>query len=302
MVLVAREFYTRSFYSDHIFSRSSVCCYFHWAIAIIVPFFIVYATKNFWVGIRVDYEQPIVDYRFEYILYTMQGSQSYGYTNVRDMNGLMANNLQSVTAKTSMLDYNNDGLNDMFQGYFSFRGSTANLQRVQLYVFFNYGFREVVKYEMQDFIRIDVPSLGAGISRINVNGDIQFKQLTSMPSTPIPINTRNTSIFSDPNANLNIFEYMMNGTNRTEYLDCDYNYLLTPSNGIAEDKTEIFVQLRIPPYESIMHNAPLLENAKFAWIQYISIFLPCWFVIEKMLAFFYKNHIFTTRVLTNLRE
>ena len=40
-----------------------------------------------------------------------------------------------------MLDENNDGRNDIFNGYISWRGGSFGLQQSQIYLFFDYGFR-----------------------------------------------------------------------------------------------------------------------------------------------------------------
>jgi len=291
----------KKFYHADFFSLSTFCCSIIFGLIIILPFFIVFATKNFWLSAEVEYEQALVAYRYEAIIYTLNNGINQGYSNMRDLNQLMTNNILSPTIKTYFDDTNQDGKPDTFHAYVSFRGETSTLEKTELFFFFDYGFRTILRLQMQDYIRIEIPS-PFGLSRANVFGDLMFKQLAPLPASSITNANYNSSMFSDPDANVNIFETMLNNTNKTEFLYGDYDYLVTPSNGLNEDKTEIFITLKIPPFQPVKHIPSVLENFKFSWIQYISILVPTVWIGHKLLTFLFKNNIFNPISVSNFDD
>jgi len=196
MVFLLTEAYHRK-YSERVFSSSTLCCVFIYAIVIVIPFFIVFATNGFWITARVEYEQPTVQYRYEFLLYNYNDGQSYGFSNIADVSKMMSANILDVTSKTGMIDTNSDGKYDIFDGYFAFRGSSSTLKNTQLYIFFDYAFTETTKLAMQDFVRLDISSSN-GISQAHLVGDISLRQLKPFPATTIPIYTYNYSLFSSP--------------------------------------------------------------------------------------------------------
>jgi len=293
---LTNEEYKR-FYHANKCSCATLFCLIMYSIAILLPFFLAFSTANFWLHVDRSYEQPIVDARNEYIIYGMQSGTTYAFSNVDFVNSLYQKPLVSPTYRIQLIDNNNDGKNDMIQATISFFSSTAQLTNVQLLIFFNYGLRNVINMQMQDFVRISLSST-TGISKAYVTGSVGFKQVNPIQDSTIVRKIYNQSIFEDPTQNFDIMSIINAQQSKNETLFCDCQNVVIP--GGLNNYTEINVMLTIPSSQEIAYIPSILENLKFAWIQYMALFIPIFYIVDKIMKFIYKNRVFPTQELNDL--
>jgi len=231
------------------------------------------------------------------MIYTFQDGATSAFTNVDFVNDLYTTTITAPSIRTLNIDTDLDGKNDVIQAKIQFFADTTSLTNMQLFLFFNYGFRTVVSLQMQDFVRIDLTA-PSGISKAYITGTLNFKQIGPIQSSIVARKIYNQSIFEDPTQNYDIMSIVSTQFNRNESLYCDCDNIVVP--GSLSNSTEIVVTFNIPPSQQILYYPTLLENLKFAWVQYIALFIPIFFIIHSVLQFAFRNKIFSTQEINNL--
>lgn len=142
---------------------------------------------------------------------------------------------------------------------------------------------------------IDTPN---GASYINTNGNLELRQKSPISSGTIA----RTLYYSDIFKNSTLpFDYV--GTYKEfnqRNLTTVYNFdkFVMPYKSSRE--TELDISIIIPSYQEVIYISPLLTTLKFAWIQYLSIFIPSVFVCYFILLFIFRYQIFETSVINDL--
>lgn len=73
-----------------------------------------------------------------------------------------------------MVDLDDDDYPEKFVGSIVFPSDAANLKNIELYVFFSYGIRSIIKMQMNGFTHIQVQST-TGISHATIKGEIKLR-------------------------------------------------------------------------------------------------------------------------------
>jgi len=246
-------------------------------------------------------EQPIIHFRNEVVMYNLVAGTSYGYSSVSDLSELFENQIVSPTVKSLSIDKNQDGKPDFFEFQISFgyqSGQTNNdLQASQIYLFFDYGLRDRVKLQMQDFIKIDINPAN-GLSKAYIVGEIELKQRNPLQASTIIRNIYNTSLFDDANQNVNAVTLQEEKLYRNESLYCSCQSSIM--GGSSGSISEITIKLAVPPEQRVIYIPTILENLKFSWIQYIALFIPIYLIISRTMTFAFRNKIFATQEINDL--
>lgn len=300
MVYLISQSYRR-FYHANKCSCATLFCVLMWAATLVIPFFLAFSTNNFWLRKNEMTEQPIIHFRNEVVMYNLVAGTSYGYSSVSDLSELFENQIVSPTVKSLSIDKNQDGKPDFFEFQISFgyqSGQTNNdLQASQIYLFFDYGLRDRVKLQMQDFIKIDINPAN-GLSKAYIVGEIELKQRNPLQASTIIRNIYNTSLFDDANQNVNAVTLQEEKLYRNESLYCSCQSSIM--GGSSGSISEITIKLAVPPEQRVIYIPTILENLKFSWIQYIALFIPIYLIISRTMTFAFRNKIFATQEINDL--
>ena len=144
-------------------------------------------------------------------------------------------------------------------------------------------------------IDIDTPY---GASYINTNGDLVLKQKSPISEATIAKTVYYTDIFRNASAPFDYVGTYKEFNNRNLTTVYKYDKLVMPYRTSRE--TELDINIEIPSYQEVLFISPLLTTLKFAWIQYISILIPCVIVCYLILLFIFRFQIFETSVINDL--
>ena len=141
-------------------------------------------------------------------------------------------------------------------------------------------------------IDIDLPS---GASEVYVDGSLNLKQRKTLKTSRVVRKVYNESLFS--------FDRPVDGFwNRVlrRYLDrnetAEFEYEYTTKAPADKDGVKVGINLRIPVYQEVIYHPMFLQNLKFAWIQYLSLAIPIWYIVSSFSHYIFSQQIFETSV------
>jgi len=242
-------------------------------------------------------EQPDVTFKNEIVIYNYQDGETLAYSTVPSFNQLLDSIIVSPVISAKSVDSNNDGKVDSFRIKISFSSSSAELTYSQIYLFFTYELSDIAKIELSDFVKIELSSAG-GIEKAKVIGSINFKQRQPLSSSTVSQSSYETGFFDDPDQNYNIAELEQDKYSRDEYIVADYQTVILPALGTG--RTEIDIELKVPSKQIIDYEPNILENFKFSWIEYLSVFIPFYIIVSIGLNFLFRNRLFAIQEVNNL--
>jgi len=298
MVYLGKEPFRR-YYFAHKSSCATAFCVLVYAAFVVIPIFLGLATNNFWPA-QLEYtEQPIFKYRDEAIILNYQNGAVLGYSSVTALNDMFSDKIISPSVKASAIDKNNDGKPEKFHFEITFNSDTSTLTMSQIYLFFDVALTNKVNLQMQDYIKFNVNSAN-GISGATISGNIEFNQNMPLQSSTIIRNVYNTSVFDEPLDELDAISLEERKMRRNETITC--NCQMSVISGQAGTKSKIVIDLDLPISQPIWYIPTLFQNLKFAWIQYIYLLLPIYFLLDWILRFAYRNKLFYLFELNDLPD
>jgi len=292
------------------------------AFVIIVPYLLAYNSHGFWRRENTYFEQPHVQYTHKVILLlsgyevTDPGRphdtvplQLY-YSSMPAVNAFHEDNLRASVLKSEEVDTDNDGLNDMImvEATMPLRPTEA-IYACTMLVFVQYRLNDRVKLEMESLVTVDHSSSVPGKS-ISTFGDIALSQIQPLsvrggykqPYSNSPLLDSQTVNSAEETFVPTIIE-KYSARNETTALSSAYNVWNQDaplSYDHIQKKTFVSkVKVRIPRNE-VLYTPEISETLKFAWIQYFSVFVIIFYLVDTVQAFVYSSQIFETTVSSDL--
>jgi hypothetical protein len=81
-------------------------------------------------------------------------------------------------------------------------------------------------------------------------------------------------------------------SNRNVTTKFEGDLFLSPKLNNDNNKVEIILNVYIPKIQDVLYYASFGETIKEAWIQYIYIFIPIYFLVHFILGFIIRNRVF----------
>jgi len=298
MVYLGKEPFRR-YYFAHKWSCATAFCLLIYAAFVVIPIFLGLATNNFWPA-QLEYaEQPTFKYRDEAIILNYQDGAVLGYSSVTALNDMFSDKIISPSVKSSAIDKNNDGKPEKFHFEITFNSDASTLTMSQIYLFFDVALTNKVNLQMQDYIKFNVNSVN-GISGATISGNVEFNQNIPLQSSTIIRNVYNTSVFDEPLDELDAISLEERKMRRNETITC--NCQMSVISAQSGTKTKIVIDLDLPISQSIWYIPTLFQNLKFAWIQYIYLLIPIYFLLDWIMRFAFRNKLFYLFELNDLPD
>ncbi len=281
MIKVYNAPYIRRYYAPFL-STATVCCFLALAFVVLLPFFLAYGTGQFWIKSNTYYEQPRVQFTGELFIDVSNTTGTVAYCSIQSINQQFGNNVLAPIVESASEDANDDGKNDMItiRAFLPVYNATTVTQ-VNMIVGLHYLLSETVKIRMVSGIFVSVYA-GSGASKIVAVGDVLLRQ-----KHPLEVSSKSISTLY---AGAGIFEPLKTGSflsalkeyeKRNETLQFRHNEIVVPYGGGAQ--TEIELKLRVPLNQPVHYVPGMVEMLKTAWIQYMYILIPVYFVIYELL-------------------
>lgn len=299
MVLLYSEPIVKSFRA----SRLSFSYWFSWLIfagIVILPFFLSFATNNFWVK-RVEYnEQPKVLYRKELFVTAYSTSAgSIGYSTLGTANDLFSENLVPVTIKSATIDNNYDSIPDLYDFNITLNTPQNDLRHITIFATFDVRLRRRIKLDTVAMIYADI-SLPEGGAEVYVNGEIEIRQKKPLTTGSITGTVYNETVIETGSMN-NLYMPLLLQRYQDRNITAEYVYdapVIRPGGRFG---TTVNLKIRIPSDASLTYVPPFLEVMKYAWVQYIALLIPIAFILGSFAKFLYGNQILESQVVSPLK-
>ena len=263
-------------------------------LLIIAPLLIAYRTSGFWIKEKYYTESPYVYYRHEAIVYVDTGSRTLVWTTYPNLNQFLSMEGVLNTPLIQSIEVDNDfnGKNDYmdFSSTFTLNsGETVN--SVNAYLFFDYELRLFSRVRALGLALIQ-EQLDSGASKLAVTGDLNFFQKINLPHKGDNTDFANELIIDQSSSfDLNAYVQSYNARNLTTELMHSFRRW---QMGAAADNTFV-LELRVRyPEQTLRYEPGFLEEIKFAWIQYLSIFVIFLFAFDRLKTFVFQNQVFPT--------
>jgi hypothetical protein len=141
-------------------------------------------------------------------------------------------------------------------------------------------------------VDLDLPN---GASSVFIDGVLKLRQRKPLKSSKIVRKVYNESLFSLDRPVDGFWTQMLRRyLDRNETTFYDYqSFSYAPGDGLS---TRINLNLRVPVFQEVAYQPLFLQNLKFAWIQYLSLVIPIWFIVTSFSHYVFSEQIFETAV------
>lgn len=274
---------------------------------------ILYKHLDFWNNEGVYYEQPNVEYNDELIMVVNDNEETKTFSSILYLNQFFDPLLNIPMIKYEIFDDNHDGLNDTFKFKINFPvNSVTTITNIKLYLFFKYSLNTNIQGSIERTLcEVDI-NTPLGVSYVKINGDLVLKQKFPLSSSTFSVGNYKENILnvSETYAD-NTTTYLKNDVtdfnieskkeyfyNRDVYTVFDYSKVVIPYKN--RDVVQIELTVNIPSFQAIMWEIPIAAKIKFAWVQFMALFIPVYVILRLIQFYIFKNRIFPSVPVSDL--
>ena len=274
---------------------------------------ILYKHLDFWNNEGVYYEQPNVEYNDELIMVVKDNGETKTFSSILYLNQFFDPLLNIPMIKYEIFDDNHDGLNDTFKFKINFPvNNVKTITNIKLYLFFKYSLNTNIQGSIERTLcEVDINS-PLGASYVKINGDLVLKQKFPLSSSTFSVGNYKENILnvSETYAD-NTTTYLKNDVtdfnieskkeyfyNRDVYTVFDYSKVVIPYKN--RDVVQIELTVNIPSFQAIMWEIPIAAKIKFAWVQFMALFIPVYVILRLIQFYIFKNRIFPSVPVSDL--
>ena len=170
--------------------------------------------------------------------------------------------------------------------------------------FFDYYLIKKARFytESMMYLDIDTPN---GENRIILNGELKLKQKSPIAQMSLPRVIKDDYLFGidreSPYDMLALYNKYSSKNITTKFEgDIFLSRYNVENNGNGNNKVDITLNVYIPKSQDVLYYASFAETIKEAWIQYIYLFIPIYFLIHFILGFILRNRVFPCSVQSDI--
>ena len=297
-------------YTSDILSLSSIISLIFLCLLIFVPLFMAYSTEDFWQRVKICQEQPYVQLKKKYFISTLEKNQdNRNLSKFHTSSELLNSKIDSVRSDDDErlitgfsisilnIDENGDSFNDKIQIKMSFM--TENLLNIKMMFFFDYYLLKKSRFYTESMMYLDIDANNA--NSIILNGELKLKQKSPIAQMSIPKILKDKYLFGvDRESPYDMLALYNKYSNRNVTTKFEGDLFLSPKSNNDNSKVEIILNVYIPKIQDVLYYASFGETIKEAWIQYIYIFIPIYFLVHFILGFIIRNRVFPCSVQSDI--
>ena len=264
-------------------------------LLVISPLLIAYRTSGFWIKEKYYTESPYVTYRHETIVYVKtDASRSLVWTTYSELNSVLSveGSLSTPLVESAEIDNDFDGKNDFIDFSVSFPlNSGESVTSVNAYLFFN--------YQLKLFSRVEVLGLAliqeqteSGAHKLSISGDLNFNQKINLPHKGSNTDFAG-ELITDQSANFDLTQLVQKYNSRNLTTELAHNFRGWQEGASSDNIFVLDLHVNYPE-QTLRYEPGFLEELKFAWIQYLSIFVIFLFAFDRLKTFVFQNQVFPT--------
>nr|XP_022900969.1 transmembrane protein 231 [Onthophagus taurus] len=285
-------------YKNYLFSKANFFIVLTTLLNVIIPFIFSYNSRGFWLKHDTIYEQPDVKFKGEYIFlaHTNDIGLKFICNNFAYFDD---NNFEDSCSEIKVVEIDNnfDGKVDLFNFELHLNlPQSISITRFDLILTLDYKLKVNIR-DHQNLctkknicIYILLQEFLQDTSQIYISSILELSQLYPIFCHPRIINTEfNTSIINENDFDSYKFNNIIKNyfqKNVTTHLKSTYK-----SYGGQSELFSLKLTIKYP--EHMFYYTPgFWQVIKWAWIQYISIYIILWWIIKKIRNYVFDNHIF----------
>ena len=296
-------------YTSDILSLSSIISLIFLCLLIFVPLFMAYSTEDFWQRVKICQEQPYVQLKKKYFISTLENQDNRYLSKFHTSSELLNSKIDSVRSDDNErlitgfsisilnIDENGDSFNDKIQIKMSFM--SENLLNIKMMFFFDYYLLKKSRFYTESMMYLDIDANNA--NSIILNGELKLKQKSPIAQMSIPKILKDKYLFGvDRESPYDMLALYNKYSNRNVTTKFEGDLFLSPKLNNDNNKVEIILNVYIPKIQDVLYYASFGETIKEAWIQYIYIFIPIYFLVHFILGFIIRNRVFPCSVQSDI--
>uniref|UniRef100_A0A0M3IMI4 Transmembrane protein 231 n=1 Tax=Ascaris lumbricoides TaxID=6252 RepID=A0A0M3IMI4_ASCLU len=297
------EPYTRK-YKASTCSAAFLCRTLTIIFALILPLVITFATQGMWKKYGEYGEQPSVQFKNRYII-MLKGASNDDYflwSTYPVLNQAEHSRLRIPIIEATTADYNDDGKTDLISISATFFVSeNEKIFGAFWMLLFEYRLDMRSRFSMETALVGDIDKLKPAYS-LSITGDFNLEQSIPLQSFGWDLDHGGPLINeSDPDfLHYAPIEIMLRNSLRNFTTTLKRDVIVWSSKSMEKNSFVIRFSIRIPE-QKLTYKSGLLELLKFAWIQYLSIFVIFHFIFSKLLKFVFENRIVSSIVVEDQR-
>lgn len=278
-------------YKTTLCSISTFLVTFICLIIIVAPVYIIYHAGGFWLKSRTYHEIPKVNFKHKYLLIAEKET---------DANPIICSSFVSykgneltddcLLIKAREIDSNKNGLKDKLKFEARFFSDTP-IRSIKILLFFNHQLKKHVQVTMETMGVLDI-SLIHDVQKIYFLGDLILRQKGLLRHDGL-YNLYNSSF----DGNLQSLSQLLSENSNRMFSARIVNSQVTWQSGFLNSE-EILLEGEIFYTEqSIRYQPGILEELKWAWMQYLSLLLILIFLGKRSLTHLFSSQYLRSYVL-----
>lgn len=281
--------YTKRSTMRYMATSCSTALFFHWltvAVMVILPFIAAFYTRNLWVSELSYREQPNVQFKYKLISIVNTADQTYLWSTFPSLNTMAQYMLSVPGLSVAESDTQRDGKLDQLN--LTLQYSTPDITSVQLLLFLQYELSTLCYLAMESLVFIEQTVAGGNIV---IQGDLTLVQREVLKAYN-KHDAYNTPIITD---DISLEAYKLSSilsaaSSRTLSTKLSQEYALS---GPGEEGLVLSVILNIQE-QLVRYEPGFWEALKYAWIQYLALFIIVYTITKQLRSFVFENMIVIT--------
>ncbi|XP_059060365.1 transmembrane protein 231-like [Achroia grisella] len=280
-------------YKSWFLSKAMLFTVITTVLNIILPFFVAYRSRGFWLKSQTYYEQPTIQFTYDYLLLaeTVDPSQPIICAETSILNEEISNEENCAGMQVQEYDYNGDGKNDMLNFIFNLNVPTdRTIASITVILALDFQLKATCPLHMQSLAVIHenfiVPPSG-----LKYYGDIELYQVSHLPCMRNMVDTKyNTSLLNHfLDTNENIVDFILEQYINREVITQTKKLHSRSQNGHTGNM-DVNMHIRIPETK-IRYIPSLLQELRWAWPQYLSLVFIFYWIFNKIKRFVFNNRL-----------
>lgn len=252
-------------------------------------------------------EQPDVSFLYKIIIVleatssTSDKPKEIFVSSMETINALRHDSFRMASIQSHEEDADIDGLNDWFTLEVDVPlNDDEQIKSMQTVAFFNYRLQKRVQLEMEAVAYTSVDSVFP-MSGYDTEGVLVFRQ-----TNPLGVRGYSSTLYRDETplvdtesavavhrvSNSNVGDILKRYRKRDVAADFLERYPVKELDLGATSNRSYRLRIKIKvPQQEISYIPPLMEVLKDAWVKYVSVFVLCWLLLERVKSFAFRQHL-----------
>jgi len=281
--------YTKRNTLRYMATTCSSALLFHWitvAVMVILPFIAAFYTRNLWVSELTYREQPDVQFKYKLISLIHTADETYLWSTYPSLNTMAQDMLAVPSLSVAEHDLQRDGKLDQLN--LTLHYTTTNIVSVQLVVFVQYQLSDLCNMVMESALFVQQTVLG---DNMVIQGDLELVQREVLKAYNTH-NAYNTPLVTEDMSleSYQLSKILSSASSRTLSTRLSHEYALS---GPGEEGLTLSLIINVQD-QLIRYEPGFWEALKYAWIQYLALFIIVYTITQQLRSCVFENMIVIT--------